>query len=173
MAVKPDKQAIVAELAQVAARSVSAIAADYRGLPVADLTQLRTQARKNGIHMRVYKNTLAILALKDSAFACMEKALRGPVVLFFSLDDPGSAARLLRDFIKTHENFKICGLALGGELLSADRLKAVASLPSRHEALSRLAAVIKAPVTKFVRTLQEPYAQVVRVFAAVRDQKQK
>lgn len=161
------KKEIVAELTKVAGNSVSAIAVDYRGLTVSEMTELRVNARKSGVHMRVYKNTLACEALKETNFSCLEKALVGPIVLFFSQDEPGIAARLLRDFAKGRENFKVRALALDGNLLGPDRLQAVASLPSRQEALAQMLAVLKAPITKMVRTVREPYAQVVRVLAAI------
>lgn len=173
MALKPeDKKAIVAELTEVAGTAVSAVAADYRGLTVSEMTDLRAKARSNGVKMRVYRNTLARRAIEGTEFACLKEVLVGPLVLMFSLEEPGAAARILRDFIKTHKAFEVRALAMGGALLAANQLDAVASLPSREEALSQLAAMLNAPVTQFVRTLKEPVAQFVRVMAAVRDQKQ-
>ncbi len=166
-----EKQAIVAELNKIAVKAVSVVAADYRGLTVSQMTELHKNARKNGVHMRVYRNTLARRAVRETSFACLDKALTGPIVLFFSQDDPGAAARLIRDFIKVNEKLEVKALAIDGQLLKADQLKAVASLPSRHEALTQLAAVMQAPVVKFVRTLNEPVAQFVRVMGQIRDQK--
>ncbi|MBA2654038.1 MAG: 50S ribosomal protein L10 [Gammaproteobacteria bacterium] len=167
-----DKKVIVAEVAEVASRSLSALAAHYRGLTVTQLNTLRANARKNKIYMRVVPNTLAIRALEDTEFGCLNEALVGPVVLMFSLEDPGSAARLVRDFVKTHEKFEVKALALGGKLLAAQQLEAVAQLPTRDQGISLLMSVMQAPVTKLVRTLVEPYAMLVRTVAAVRDQKQ-
>lgn len=167
-----DKKAIVAELNGVANAAVSAIAADYRGLTVSEVTQLRANARKSSVHMRVYRNTLARRALQDTSFACLNDALVGPIVLLFSQDEPGAAARLVRDFVKEHEAFEVRALALDGQLLGPDSLKAIASLPSRDEALAQLMSVMQAPVTKMVRTVNETVAQFVRVVAAVRDKKQ-
>ena len=164
-----DKKAIVAELSETAGCAMSAVAADYCGLTVSAMNALRKSARMNGVDMRVYRNTLARRALKDTEFACLSEVLTGPVVLFFSQEDPGAAARLIRDF--ESDALTVRGLALGGQLLAADQLKAVASLPTRDEALAQLLSVMKAPVTKFVRTLNEPAAQAVRAFAAVADQK--
>lgn len=166
------KKAVVAELSEVVKNAVSAIAADYRGLTVAELTELRAASRKAGVLMRVYRNTLARRAFVDTEFACLIESLVGPIVLLFSNNEPGAAARILRDFMKAHEHLEVRALALGGQLLGADQLKAVASLPSRDEAIARLMSVIQAPVTQFVRTLREPVAQAVRVLAAVRDTKQ-
>jgi len=169
-----DKKAIVAELSEVAQKSVSAVAADYCGLSVSQMTQLRADARKANVIMRVYRNTLARRALEETTFACLLDSLTGPIVLLFSQDEPGAAARLLRDFLKAKENaaLEVRALALDGQKLGPDQLKAVASLPSRDEAIAQLMSVMQAPVTKFVRTLKEPVAQAVRAFAAVRDQKQ-
>jgi large subunit ribosomal protein L10 len=165
-----DKMAMVSELSATAANALSVVAADYRGTSVSTMNELRKEARNNGVAMRVFRNTLTKRALKDTEFACLSDVLTGPIVLFFALEDPGAAARLIRDF-KTAETIQVRGLALSGKLLGPDQLKAVASLPTRHEALGRLACVIKAPVTKFVRTLNEPVAQAVRAFNAVAQQK--
>ncbi len=165
------KKAVIAELSEIAKQSVSVVVADYRGLTVFEMTELRKNARKLGVKMGVYRNTLARRAIKETPYACLDEVLKGPVVLFFSQEEPGAAARLIRDFTKENERLAVRALALGGALFSPDKLKAIASLPSRQEALTQLVAVMKAPITKFVRTLNEPVAQVVRVFAAVGDQK--
>lgn len=167
-----EKTAIVTELHDVAQRSVAAIAAEYRGLTVAQMTKLRGQARELGILIRVYRNTLARRAVQDTKFACMQDALVGPLVLLFSQEEPGAAARLVRDFAKIHNALVVKALALEGKLLPPEQLVAVANLPSRDEALALLMSVMLAPVTKFVRTLAEPYAQAVRVIAAIGDKKQ-
>jgi large subunit ribosomal protein L10 len=167
-----DKKMIVAEVSEVASKSLSALAAYYRGLTVTQLNGLRANARKNNIYMRVVPNTLACRALEDTEFACLNEALVGPVVLMFSLEDPGAAARLVRDFIKANEKFEVRALALGGKLLPAKQLDAVAQLPTRDQAISMVMSVLQAPMTKLVRTLAEPCAMLVRTVAAVRDQKQ-
>lgn len=167
-----DKKAIVADLNQIAANAISAIAADYRGLAVSDMTDLHKNAREKGVHMRVYRNTLARRAVKETSFACLDEALSGPIVLFFSQDEPGAAARLIRDFVKTNDKLEVKALAMDGQLLGPEQLKAVADLPSRDEALATLMSVMQAPVTKFVRTLNEPVAQFVRCMGQVRDKKQ-
>jgi len=167
-----DKKTIVAELTEVAGHSISAVAADYRGLTVSEMTELRGNARRAGVLMRVYRNTLARKALEETTFACLKEALVGPIVLLFSQEEPGAAARLLREFMKVHEALEVRALALDGNLLGPEQLEAIASLPSREEALTQLVAVMQAPITKFVRTLKEPVAQTVRVIAAVRDKQQ-
>ncbi|MBT8506244.1 50S ribosomal protein L10 [Coxiella-like endosymbiont of Rhipicephalus sanguineus] len=165
------KKAIVAELLDIAQQAISVVVADYRGLTVSEMSELRKTARNAGVTMRVYRNTLARRAFKETPYACLDKILTGPIVLFFSQQEPGAAARLIEKFIKEHEQLEVKALAFGAELLSADKLKAVAQLPSREEALSQLVAVLLAPVTKFLRTLNEPVTQVVRVVAAIQDQK--
>jgi large subunit ribosomal protein L10 len=167
-----DKQVMVTEVAAIARKSVSAIAADYRGLSVAELTQLRTKGRSQDVYVKVIRNTLARRAVADTEFACLNDALAGPNILLFSLSDPGAAARLARDFSKECEKFVVKGIALGGRLLDVKSLKAVADLPTRDQALATFLSLLQAPITKFVRTLAEPHAQVVRTIAAIRDQKQ-
>ncbi len=167
------KKAMVAELSDIAGKALSAVAADYRGLTVSEMTQLRKTARENGVWLRVYRNTLARRALSETEFACLQDTLVGPIVLFFAQEEPGAAARLLRDFLKDgHDKLEVKALVVDGKLLSADQLKAVASLPSKQEALAMLCAVLQAPVVKFVRTLNEPVAQVVRVMGQVHEKKQ-
>lgn len=167
-----DKKAIVAEVAEVATTALSVVAADYRGLPVADVTRLRADARKSGVYMRVVRNTLARRALTGTEFECLSDALVGPLLLAFSKNEPGAAARLLHDFAKKNDKLEVKALAIGGKLLGANQLEAVAKLPTKDEAIATLMSVLNAPITKFVRTLAEPHAKLVRTIAAVRDQKQ-
>lgn len=167
-----DKKAIVAEVAEIAASSVSAVAADYRGLTVAQMTALRAKARSGGVYLRVVRNTLARRALENTEFACLSDELVGPLFLAFSKDDPGAAARLLRGAAKDYEKLTIKALALGGKLLSPDKLDSVADLPTYDQALSILLSVLQAPMTKLARTCAESYAQLARATAQVRDQKQ-
>lgn len=167
-----DKQALVAEVAEVAAKAHSAIAAEYRGMTVEQLTKLRMQARKNGVFMKVVKNTLARRAVTGTSFECLKDSLKGPLILAFSKEDPGAAARVVKDFVKDNEQLVVTAVAFGGKLLPKTELERLAKLPTREQALATLMAVMKAPITKFVRTLNEPHAKLVRTIAAVRDQKQ-
>lgn len=167
-----DKKAIVAEVESVASQALSAVAVEYRGLSVDEMTELRSTARKAGVYLRVVRNTLARRALVNTEFACMQEILVGPILLAFSQADPGAAARIMRDFAKDHEKLVVKGLSISGKLLPAEALASLANLPTRDQALSMLLSVMQAPITKFVRTLAEPHAQFVRVLAAVRDQKQ-
>lgn len=167
-----DKKAIVDEVSKVASTSISAVAADYRGLTVAEMTDLRAKARKTGVYLKVVRNTLAKRALENTEFNCLKDVLNGPVFLAFSKDDPGAAARLIRDAAENLEMLKVRAIAIGGALLEANALEAIAKLPTYTQAIAMLMAVMKAPVTNAVRTLSETYAKFVRTVAAVRDQKQ-
>ncbi len=167
-----DKKAIVAEVAKVAMQATSVVAAEYSGLTVSQLTTLRKTAREKGVYMRVVRNTLASRAFEGTSFACMQSALVGPLLLAFSHEEPGAAARLIRDFAKTCEKLRVKALSIDGKLLPATSLGALASLPTRDEAISQLMSVMQGPITKFVRTLVEPHSKLVRTIAAIRDKKQ-
>ena len=167
-----DKKALVAEVAEVAASAQSVVAAEYRGLTVGQMTELRAKARKQGVYMRVVKNTLARKALAGTSFESVGPKLKGPLVLAFSKDDPGAAARVVKDFAKSNEKLVATLVSLGGQVLPGGELDKVASLPTREQALSMLLGVLKAPVQKLVGTLAAPASQLARTLAAVRDQKQ-
>ena len=166
------KKAVVAEVSEIAANAFSVVGAEYRGLTVAELGGLRSKARGSGVYMRVVPNNLARRSMQGTEFECMSDALVGPLILGFSQDDPGSAARVMRDFAKDNDKLVIKMVAIGGEMLPLSQLDAVAALPTRDEALAQLMAVMKAPVEKLARTLNEPHAKLVRTFAALKDQKE-
>lgn len=165
------KKAVVEEVAAVASKAISAVVADYRGLTVNQMTQLRHQARKSGVYLRVVRNTLTRRAFEKTEFSCLNDMLTGPLFVALSLDAPSDAARLLKDFVKTFDKLKIKALALGGKVYGAEQLDMVASLPTKDEAISKLMYVMKAPVEKFVRTFAEPHAKMVRTVAAIKDTK--
>ena len=166
-----DKQALVAEVHAVAAKAQSVVAAEYRGLTVAKLTDLRAKARNNGVYLRVVKNTLARKAVEGTQFESIGKSLKGPLVLAFSQNDPGAAARLVKDFAKDNDKLVATLVSLGGSVMSGKDLDKVASLPTRNQALAILLGTLKAPITKFVATVAAPHAKLVRTIAAVKDQK--
>ena len=166
------KKAIVAEVSTVAASALSAVAAEYRGMSVDAMTALRVQARNEGVYLRVAKNTLVKRAVEGTEFECMQDSLVGPLIMAFSQDDPGAAARLIKNFSKDNDKLIAKVISIGGEVLPIEQLEALSKLPTRDQALAILMAVMKAPVEKFVRTLNEPHAKMVRTVAAVRDQKQ-
>jgi len=167
-----DKQALVAEVHAVAATAQSVVAAEYRGLTVAKLTELRAKARTSGVYLRVVKNTLARRAVTGTQFECVGASLKGPLVLAFSKDDPGAAARLVKAFAKDNDKLVTTLVSLGGSVLSSKDLDRVANLPTRDQALSMMLGTLKAPITKFVATLAAPHTKLVRTIAAVKDKKQ-
>ncbi len=167
-----DKKALVAEVNAVAAKAQSVVAAEYRGLTVSQMTDLRTKARKSGVYLRVVKNTLARKAIAGTAFECVSPTLKGPLILAFSKDDPGAAARLVKAFAKDNDKLKATALSLGGVLLNSKDLDKVASLPTLEAARATLLGALQAPVGKLVRTIAEPHASLVRVIAAVKDKRE-
>jgi large subunit ribosomal protein L10 len=167
-----DKKALVAEVSGVAATASSVVAAEYRGLTVAQMTELRSKARASGVYMRVVKNTLARKALAGTNFEPIGPKLKGPLVLAFSKDDPGAAARVVKDFSKANEKLVATVVSIGGQVLPGKDIDKVASLPTREQALSQLLGVIKAPIQKWVSLLAEPPAKLARTLAAYRDQQQ-
>ncbi|HIP53402.1 MAG TPA: 50S ribosomal protein L10 [Chromatiales bacterium] len=165
------KQVIVAEVAEVASNAYSAIAAEYRGLSVEEMTELRAEARKAGVYLRVVKNTLARRAVEGTDYACMQEGFVGPLLLAFSQEDPGAAARVINDFTKEHDELIVKMVALGGKLLEPGDIGALAKMPTYDEAVSMLMAVMKAPVEKLARTVNEVPGKLVRTVAAIRDAK--
>jgi large subunit ribosomal protein L10 len=167
-----DKKVLVTEVAEVAKTALSVVAAEYRGLTVSQMTDLRSKARAQGVFMRVVKNTLARKAFAGTAFEPVGPKLKGPLILAFSKDDPGAAARVVKAFAKDNDKLVATLVSLGGEVLSAKDLEKVASLPTRAQALSQLLGVLKAPIQKLVGTIAAPNQKLVRTIAAVRDAKQ-
>lgn len=173
MAIQLDgKKAIVADVNETASNALSLVIADARGVTVGAMDSLRKQARENAVHLRVVRNTLARRAVQGTEFECVSESLVGPSIFGFSMEDPGAAARIFKEFAKEQEDFEVKALAVGGQLLAASQIDALAKLPTRDQALGLLASVMIAPVTKAVRTLNEVPTQVTRAVAAVRDQKQ-
>ena len=166
------KKEIVSEVAAVAANAPAAIAVEYAGISVTEITKLRQAARAAGVYMRVVRNTLARRALENTKFECMREGLTGPILLAFSHSEPGSVAKVIRDFAKTHEKLVVKLVALDGKLLKPSDIEALASLPNKQQAISMLMGILQAPLATLTRTLAEPHAKLVRTIAAVRDQKQ-
>jgi len=167
-----DKKALVAEVSKVAATAQSVVAAEYRGLTVGQMTDLRSKARAQGVYMRVVKNTLARKAVAGTAFENIGPILKGPLVLAFSKDDPGAAARVLKAFAKDNDKLIATAVSLGGQLLPGKDLDKVAALPTRDQALAQLMGVMRAPIQKLVGTLAATPSKLVRTLEAVRVQKQ-
>jgi|TARA_A100001391_G_scaffold143013_1_gene100793 large subunit ribosomal protein L10 len=167
-----DKRAIVVSVNAAASEALSAVVADYRGLSVAEMTNLRLKARETGVYLKVVRNTLAKRAVAGTEYECLTDALVGPTVLAFSQEDPGAAARLIKDFAKDHDALEVKALAIGGVAYDAKDIDILAKLPTRDEAIAQLMSVMQAPVAKFVRTLNEVPGKFVRTMAAVKDKKQ-
>lgn len=167
-----EKMAVVAEVSEVAKGALSAVAAVYSGVTVGEMTDLRAKARQDNVYLRVVKNTLARRALENTDFECMIERLTGPLILAFSQEDPGAAARVAKDFAKENDKFEVTMLSVGGELLEASDIDKLAKLPTRDQAISMLMAVMLAPTEKFVRTLNAVPTKLVRTVAAISDQKQ-
>jgi len=166
------KKAVVAEVADVANKALAAVAAEYRGLTVEEMTELRVKAREGGVFLKVAKNTLVRRAVEGTEYQCMQESLTGPLLFAFSMDDPGAAARLVKDYSKGHDKLIAKLVAVGGELYDASELERLSNLPTYDQAIAMMMGVMKAPIEKFVRTLAEPHTKMVRTVAAVRDAKQ-
>jgi large subunit ribosomal protein L10 len=167
---KEAKQAMVAEVSSVAAEAHSAVAAEYSGLTVAEMTELRVAARNADVYLKVVKNTLATRAVEGTEFECLRPSLKGPLILAFSREDPGSAARVIKGFAKDHEKLIAVAVAIGGELYDGSSLDRVAALPTLDEARGMLLGVLQAPLSQLVRTLAEPGAMLARTLQARADQ---
>jgi len=161
-----DKKTLVKEVNAVADDSITAVAAEYRGLSVAEMTELRKEARSAGVYIRVVKNTLARRAVEGTEFECMQDTLKGPILLAFAKDDPGAAARVIKDFAKGHDALQAVSLSVGGQLLPATDLNRLADLPTLDQARAMLLGVMMAPMSKLVRTLAEPSAMLARTLDA-------
>jgi large subunit ribosomal protein L10 len=164
-----DKKALVEEVNSIASTAQSAVAAHYRGMSVSQMTSLRARARKQGVYMRVVKNTLARKAVEGTEFACLRDSLKGPTILAFSREEPGAAARVLKEFTKDNEALVPVAVAIGGQVYPPSELGRVASLPTLNEARATLLGLLLAPMSQFVRTIAEPQAKFARLLAAYRD----
>ena len=166
------KKRVVAEVNEIAAGAQAVIAAEYSGLSVSDMTELRVNARNDGVTIRVVKNSLAKRAIEGTDLECLSDSLTGPLLLVFSANDPGAGARVIHDFTKTHDQLVTKAIAFAGELRPAEDLNLLADMPTLDEARALLLGTLVAPATQLVRTLVEPAGQIVRLVAAYRDQQQ-
>ena len=168
---RQEKAVVIDEVAGQVANAQSLVIAEYRGLDVASVTVLRKQARESGVYLRVLKNTLVRRAITDTSFEGLADQLVGPLMYAIS-EDPVAAAKTLNDFAKTNPNLVIKGGAMPNSVLDEAGVKALATMPSREELLAKLLGTMQAPITQFVRTLNEVPTKFVRGLAAVRDQKE-
>ncbi|MCB1603774.1 MAG: 50S ribosomal protein L10 [Gammaproteobacteria bacterium] len=166
------KKAVVAEIASVAANAHSLVVSEYIGTTVDAFTEMRSEARKTGVYLKVAKNSLVKRAVEGTDFECVKDSLVGPMIYAFSQEDPGCAARLIKEYAKKNDKLITKVVSIGGKVFDASELSRLASLPTKEQAISQLMSVMKAPIEKFVRTMAEPHAKLVRTIAAIRDQKQ-
>jgi large subunit ribosomal protein L10 len=166
------KQAIVAEVNEAATNALAAVLSDYRGLTVSEMTEMRAKARQTGVYLRVVRNTLAKRAIEGTEYECLNDALVGPTMVAFSQEDPGSAARLMKDCAKAYEALEVKAFSVGGQLFGPGDIDRLALLPTRDGALALLMSVMLAPITKLARTFNEVPGKLVRAVAAVKDQKE-
>ena len=167
-----DKKEVVAEVSARLAKAQAVVLAEYRGLPVEDITVLRSQARASGVYLRVLKNTLARRAVQGTPFEKLADQMVGPLAYGIS-EDPVSAAKVLSAYAKGNDKLVIKGGAMPNHVMTAKEIGQLATMPSREELLAKLLGTMQAPVAKFVQTLNEVPSKFVRTLAAVRDQKEK
>ena len=166
------KQAMVSEVSAKLANAQTLIVAEYRGLDVERVTQLRSKARKSGVYLRVLKNTLARRAVQGTPFEKLSGQMVGPLMYGIS-EDPVAGAKVLSEFAKENELFVIKAGAMSGSVMSAQDIKALASLPGREQLLATLLGTMQAPVAKLARTMNEVPGKFVRTLAALKEQKEK
>ena len=168
-----DKQRLVQELNTIASSSVAGAIADFSGLNVTEITELRTKARESGVYLKVVKNTLSKRAFSDTSFECLVENLKGPIIIALSKDDLASPARLFKDFSKDYQQLKTVSLAIDGNIFPASDLERIAQLPTKQEAYSIIVRLLQAPIEKAVRTLKEIPTKFTRMTVAVKDNKEK
>lgn len=165
------KQTVVAEVSTQLTKAQTVILAEYRSLPVAEMTQLRRKARSSGVYLRVLKNTLARRAVADTPFAGLSDKMVGPLAYGISAD-PVAAAKVLHEFARDNDKFVIKAGAMPNVVMTPKQVAELARMPSRQELLARLVGTLQAPIAQFVRTLNEVPARFARTLAAVRDRKE-
>ena len=164
-----EKKDVVKEVSEIASTAQSAVVAEYRGLTVHELAEFRSNARNLGVYVKVIKNSLAKIAIKDTNFECMDPSLKGPLIFAFSKENLGSAAKLVNDFKKDNKLLKPIVVAVNGELVDVAKLSQIAALPSKDQAISMLMAVMQLPIEKFVRTLSAPNVKLVQILSAYKN----
>ena len=165
-----EKKAVVAEVSAEVAKAKGIFVAEYRGLEVGSMTELRARARKSGVYLRVLKNTLARRAVAGTPFEKLAEQMVGPLVYGIS-SDPVATAKVLNEFAKANEKLVIKAGAMPNAVITAKEVKALASMPSREQLIAQLLGTMQAPVAQFVRTLNEVPSRFVRTLAAIRDQR--
>jgi large subunit ribosomal protein L10 len=148
------KQEVVAELAEIAGKAHSLVAAEYAGITVGQMTSMRKKARESGVYLRVVKNTLAARAVAGTEFECVKDALVGPLLYAFSTEEPGAAGRLIKEFAKGNDKLQAKVVSMGGKLMPGSDLEKLASLPTREQALAMLARVLAEPASMIARAIK-------------------
>ena len=167
-----EKKEVVAEVSERLTKAQAVVLAEYRGLPVEQITVLRSQARASGVYLRVLKNTLARRAVKGTPFEKLSDQMVGPLAYGIS-DDPVAAAKVLHAYAKGNDKLVIKGGAMPGYVMTAKEVGNLATMPGREQLLAMLLGTMQAPIAKFVQTLNEVPSKFVRTVAAIRDQKEK
>ncbi len=170
--VKPEKKAAVAELKEKFNQAQAMIITDYKGLNVEDMTELRRQLREEGVDFKVVKNTLATIAAEEAGVEQIEEYFVGPTAIAFGIEDVVSPAKVLVDYSKENDNLEIKAGTLKGKLISQDKLKALADIPSREVLLGQVLAGMQAPITGLVRVLNGNISGLVRVLNSIKEQKE-
>jgi large subunit ribosomal protein L10 len=165
------KKVVVKEVNEVASSAVSAVVANYRGLGVAGLTEMRRRALELNVYVRVVRNTLAKRAIDGTELSCLDSSLVGPVILLFSMDHPGAAAKLAKEFSKKYKMLEVTALAYDGNLMDASQLSTLADLPTHSEAIALLMGIMMAPISQTVRGMSETLGRLVRVTSAMAESK--
>ena len=166
------KKAIVREVKEAASSALSLISVDFRGMNVAEMTEIRNLARDAGVQLRVVRNTLTKRALEDTEHACLNDTLAGPSMLAFSPEEPSAVARLLRDYAKQCQALQVRAISIAGQLHGGEDLEKIASLPTRDEGIATLMSTMMAPVSGLARTLKEVPSKLVRTLSAIRERKE-
>lgn len=165
---RPEKEAVVAEVQGKFARAAGVVFADYRGLNVAEVTELRKKLRESGVEYRVVKNTLSSLAARQAEISGLDAILSGPTALAFGYQDPVAPAKVLAEFAKTHKNLEIKGGLLNGAVIGSNAVEALAELPSREQLLSRALGSMTSPMVTFARLLNAPVQNLAYAVEALR-----
>ena len=168
---KLEKQKVVSQIKEEAGRALDGAVADYRGTDVVAISELRNQARRKQVYLKVARNTLIKRGLEETEFVCFDEQLKGPTMLGFSQKEVGAVARLFRDFAKENPDFQVKGLAVQAEFLGPEKISVLANLPTRDEAFAQLASVLQAPLQKAAVLMKQLPTSLARVLNGVQGQK--
>ena len=171
MATRREKELEVEAITEKLENSKGAVLTDYRGLNVADMTELREKLREKEIEYKVVKNTLAFLAAKKTGYEDLEEFLSGPTAIAFCEDDPVAPAKVLKEFAEEHEELKIKSGIVEGNIIDVEQVESLADIPPREVLLAQIARGMKSPITGLVRSLDYPLQSLARVLNAIKEEK--